>query len=625
MSDYQIGKLIKGLRKSKNVSQKQLYYGLKKQNEVYKIEKGNTDLPKLQADILFERLGLSTDIYGYVFSIKEYELFQLRADLLEALEKAKYNEVEKILLEYESHLTIEDKYQKQFIGTIKLIMEIEKDVEPEYLLQEVEEILCLTVPEFAVDNLDTFLLSGIERTLVAIWAELLCRTSGKEETGMKLYYDLLFYMERNCTDLWEQEKQIPPIILLMVRWFWKWKQYTSMWICYNGIKILRKSMKLTLLEPLMKYEMKAWETGKVTVPEGESLEEWENGLKALEEIRNEYQIEATYKEDNICLLFALMLRQNFRGQILGESIRRIRKEKGITIEKLADGICEAETLRRIEVGEAKPHQQTYGKLMRKLGQEEYAYHPLIYSDDYRMYECYQKILWYMNRFEYERAAYELKKLEKGINNKNKLNYQVILKFQAILKEKMSLINKEEKIIYLRKALELTLPEEIEIENWPLRREELVIWNNIAIALEEMGERKKALAVLKKEKEFYEQRNTNLINNKKEYAMILRNYMIFLGRENMHKEVIEMADMVIRLNLEWGQGYFLTECLYAKIWNTEKLLEKNDRNTKKDIEKSCFPMLKQDFLIATIMQYTLHKHYIENHCKEYYGVCFEELL
>lgn len=619
MSDYHIGRLIRGFRESKNISRKALYYGLKDVRLVSKMENGEQEMSKLLVDVLLERMGLSTDMYGYVFTIKEYERFQTRADILEALEKGDYIEAESLCKEYETMMGKRDKLEKQIVCTIHLLIAMEKGAEPEYLLEEAKEILFLTVPKFNIRNINDYMLSGIERMLIAVQAEMYCRM-GNQELGMDVYYySLLFHLERYCTDPWEQERQIPPLVMLMVRWLCRWERYSEMWICEKAIKVLRNGMRLTLLEPLMEYEMKAWETGCVPVPEGESEKEWKAGLEALAEVRKEYNVPRRHTEENMdTSLFGLMIRQNYRGQILGDVVRRIRMEKGMTVEKLAEGICEPENLRKIELGTMKPRGKTYTKLMKRLGQNEYEYHPVICSDDYRMYECYLEIKKYMYRVEYEKAEHELRRLEKNLDVHYKVNRQMLLKFRGIIKEQLNEINLEERLVLLQKALQETIPSKIELGNWPLNIEEVTIWNNIASTLGKMGEREDAIRILRVLKKVYEEKDMRIDSYKETYVMVLCNLSTFLGKNHEFEEGIQIVKKTIPLAVKWGQGNYLNILLYNLAWNTERLLEQMDYD-KRAIEKTCLPLYKQNFSIANITQYKFYLEHIKRRCKECYKI------
>ena len=624
MSDYHIGRLIRGFRESKNISRKALYYGLKDVRLVSKMENGEQEMSKLLVDVLLERMGLSTDMYGYVFTIKEYERFQTRADILEALEKGDYIEAESLCKDYENMIDKRDKLEKQFMRTMHLLIAMEKGAEPEYLLEEAKEILFLTVPKFNIRNINEYMLSGIERMLIAVQAEMYCRMEDTEEQGMDIYYRLFAYLEEYCTDYLERERQIPPLVLLIVKWLWKWEQYSEMWICEKGISILRNNMRLSLLEPIMEYEIKAWEKGEVVIPVGEKVDEWKHGLEALEILNKEYKIEGKYpRELKEFSLFALMIRQTTRGQILGEVIKRIRAEKKMTIEELAIDICEPENLRRIEMGIIKPRERTYYEIMKKLGQQEYAFHPMICSDDYRMYECCQEINQYVHKAEYEKAEYVLRKLESGLDFECKTNRQIFLGYYGVIKGRTRKIALSERLDYLKCALKMTVPDDVKLESFPLNREETILWNNMATTLELMGEREQAILLLKRIKESYEQNRVRQRSYQDGYMMILSNLSSLLGREKRYNEAFEITSYGIKLALEWKQGKYLNLFLYNKIWITEKKLEEKEES-KEAIKKICIPLLKQNFNIASVTKHTFYINHIRKHCKEYYGITLDEV-
>ena len=169
---------------------------------------------------------------------------------------------------------------------------------------------------------------------------------------------------------------------------------------------------------------------------------------------------------------------------------------------------------------------------------------------------------------------------------------------------------------LEKAVRLTMSSEVEIEGWVLSREEAVIWNNIAIILEEEGERATAINILERLKKSYEQNLVKILNNKKEYMMILYNLSSYLGREGEFERATEIIEKCIELNLYLEQASYLVGNLYNKVWIKEKVI---DENMVEKIKKSCITYLKQDFFIADIMKHTSFKRHINNHCKETYKV------
>ena len=54
----------------------------------------------------------------------------------------------------------------------------------------------------------------------------------------------------------------------------------------------------------------------------------------------------------------------------GSVIRYYRKQKNMTQEELADGICDTYTLARYESGGVSPSEENFQKIMNKLGMSE---------------------------------------------------------------------------------------------------------------------------------------------------------------------------------------------------------------------------------------------------------------
>lgn len=81
-----------------------------------------------------------------------------------------------------------------------------------------------------------------------------------------------------------------------------------------------------------------------------------------------------------------------REMIFGEEIRRLRVEKGITQERLADGICSASSLSRIENGSQVPSRRTFRLLMERLDGPDYSYAHFLSPAAYKREMLQEKIL-----------------------------------------------------------------------------------------------------------------------------------------------------------------------------------------------------------------------------------------
>lgn len=89
--------------------------------------------------------------------------------------------------------------------------------------------------------------------------------------------------------------------------------------------------------------------------------------------------------------------------IYGEAIRRIRIEKGLTQERLAEGICSPSSLSRIENGGQVPSRKTFQLLMERLDGPGYSYAHFLSEEEYHKEILKDKILEALEEENYETA------------------------------------------------------------------------------------------------------------------------------------------------------------------------------------------------------------------------------
>lgn len=107
-----------------------------------------------------------------------------------------------------------------------------------------------------------------------------------------------------------------------------------------------------------------------------------------------------------------------RGVIFGEEIRRIRLERGLTQERLSEGICAPSTLSRIENGCQVPSRRTFQLLMERLDGPGYSYAHFLSPAQYRCERIKEEILEAMEYGQADRAKDLLGDLEKLVERKD---------------------------------------------------------------------------------------------------------------------------------------------------------------------------------------------------------------
>lgn len=87
------------------------------------------------------------------------------------------------------------------------------------------------------------------------------------------------------------------------------------------------------------------------------------------------------------------------GQLLGQ----IRLYEGVTIEKLADGLCSTSLLGRIEAGEREIDQQLADTFFQRLGKPAELYERILDEDEFQSWQTRQKIIRSLNDGDFAQA------------------------------------------------------------------------------------------------------------------------------------------------------------------------------------------------------------------------------
>lgn len=94
----------------------------------------------------------------------------------------------------------------------------------------------------------------------------------------------------------------------------------------------------------------------------------------------------------------------------GIVIRRNRLALHMTQEDLCDGICDTQTISRIENGKQNPGKDIYRRLMERMGREKDRAFAMVSGEDVRVMDYAREYENALHKFEYERAEEFLGKL-----------------------------------------------------------------------------------------------------------------------------------------------------------------------------------------------------------------------
>lgn len=137
-------------------------------------------------------------------------------------------------------------------------------------------------------------------------------------------------------------------------------------------------------------------------------------------------------------------------------LQRVRKERDIHYEQLAEGLMSISQLSRIVKGKRPVHKNMRDRLLGRLGIASDLYENLLDVDDYRAWECQRNIMFAVEQGEKETAERLIAEYDRQTGPNSKLKQQFCLVMLAeVLKQKNA--DMAEICACYEKAVKLTVP------------------------------------------------------------------------------------------------------------------------------------------------------------------------
>ena len=259
---------------------------------------------------------------------------------------------------------------------------------------------------------------------------------------------------------------------------------------------------------------------------------------------------------------------------IGAVIRRRRIELGLSQEDLADGICSVPTLSRIENGERMPTQNHLEVLLQRIGYSDIMAQTYLSEKDFISHDLKYKIRQSYIEGDHGAGLAYLDQFKTLVKNPSALDEQFILLQDVIFHFKDN--SPEDSLAKLEKALCLTHPKYADGQLPSLLSyEEIIILNNIALALEHCNRRWESVNILYHIARYYDSHITNLEEALRTMPMILYNLSKFLGLEGRYEECVKICDQGIRLAQTTGRCPYLCHTMYNKAWALVKMGQEAD--------------------------------------------------
>lgn len=295
---------------------------------------------------------------------------------------------------------------------------------------------------------------------------------------------------------------------------------------------------------------------------------------------------------------------------IGEVIRNMREELGISRKELCEGICSVETLCRIETGVRNPNRVNSQALMERMGKSGEKFLPFI-NGSMDLIMIRNDISLLIGNRNYEEADKKLYELKKKINKNDNINKQFLIRMRALIDYKMGKISLSMKRKQLVDALKCTVPRYVDgiMPKSLFTREELMLFCNIAISYAQEDRLETAINMLEQEMEYFNNINIDIEERSLSEVFVLLSLGQCLGLNGNTNEAIIIEKRALRLCLDYEKAVNMPSILYNLAYENRILYNDNTYSRKKII---------QAYYIAEVNKNGTLMNHIKNRMVNIYG-------
>ena len=562
-----LGTILAGIREKEKISQKSIADGIISSNFMCKLEKGEKELDYVVMETLFERLGKCADKIEKGITNDDYQLIRLRDEIADCISKNDSQSAKMKLEEYTAWTDMKNNVHKQYYRKIEALIEYLDNRDARTCKTQLLEALQITHAKW--DQNGSMYLCNQEIRIVLLITYMKIMLGELQEAEEKLNAYCIFLLH-HYTDKEELVKIYHHAMwLLAIVYFRQDKVEEALITIQKAKECLYQNGSLMPMYALLELEGKCLELSSKQY----LLQENMQCREAFDFLYNIVEEQMPIEEVGQLLLCS----QQREYIILNYLIKEVREAKGMTQEQLCEGICEQESLSRIELGKRNPHRKVLYQLLKKLDINREQYYGFIVADDFALYEKIREYRRCGPRGEKEKEARLFKEIKQELDTSVTVNRQFVEMEQIYLE---NTLQGEEKVNALKKILHYTMPG-IEGKDMLYRipfRAEYSLMNKMAITYYRQNKWKEALLIYEKILSEYEYSRVDMKYHAVPGLTFYLNYGAFLEDNNELVKSLEISDKGLKFAISICRADIIgnilanRSCIYEKT-NEESLEEK----------------------------------------------------
>lgn len=373
-----VGTLIYNERVEQCIGLVNLCDGLMSMGNLSKIESGTRETDASIIKRLTDRLGMEFEDEGAYMTNDDYEEWQRRWKIIDAIECLRIDEAIELIDKYEQ-LYSDNIVRKQFAKVMRIqcrtCTENYADMNREMIEETARlyrEALELTIPIKALKHVIRFMLS-IDEVDIVLEYHFYNQMEQGGSTDIELYEEILRYLGNSRFSLSAKAKLYPKTVVYMYRILTYGRTVRDMFLntdtkqldklyqyCEEALDVLREKAVRYYFTEILEIRKVFLENGYGGDERDALLRQTEEWLSAIHMLCSEYNVwEYTvsscyfYKENSV--------------YNIGMVVKTRRTMLGMTMKDLYEGICSEKTLRSLEHNKVGTHRDIAEELLEKLG------------------------------------------------------------------------------------------------------------------------------------------------------------------------------------------------------------------------------------------------------------------
>lgn len=530
-----IGVQISELREQKNMSLEELALGVCTPESLRNIELGKETVSKLFMEIMFQRLGKSTDKLELIVSEEVYDEEEQWEYLEECLERGERAEAEMVLERILVSLPKDSNVHEMFYCRNKAYAELRVGNNPVKAKEWMQKALDITMPGWQNRPIKEYRISTLEMENLLAYAKTQIAIGTGEELAEAevLLATCKQFIDERISDEEEHAKIFAKCAYLLAGLYLR-----------HGNLVQAKQLAERAFQNLQTYGISYFMEPILEIliqcTEDEKEPPYRQYLTALQHVK-QYVGEDRRFTDSI---FKNCSQQTY--YIDHELFRGERIAQGYSQEQMIEGIYKnPESLSRAERGKVTMRDSRLIRLFKKLGIEKCRYNGFVVTDKYEDLELKQQIDILISRNCDAEAEEKLEELKGRLDLSIAENRRTVQGYEIVIENKKGRKSKEE---LLKQVVDL-LEETYRLKSHgayrpPMDREALLI-NQIGIMLKHIGKKEEAKQLLYSVTEVMKSSKVKL---KRRY----RTYSVFRTNLAKWEQSISLATEAIRFTLICGK-------------------------------------------------------------------------